>query len=567
METIKHEVIIVGGGLAGLRAAIELCSTTDVAVVSKIYPLRSHTVAAQGGIAASLGNATDDSWELHFKDTVKGSDFLGDQDSIEILTKEAPKNIYELEHMGCPFSRTSEGKIAQREFGGHSRPRACYSADITGQVIMHTVYEQCIKYGVKIYSEYYALSLIARNKTVRGIIAYSLRDGKIVSFHSKAVLLATGGYGRAFRITSNSLTNTGDGLSLVYRQGIPLEDMEFVQFHPTGIYQEGILVTEGARGEGGYLINNLGERFMKNYAPKMMEIAPRDITARAIQTEIDEGRGIDGKDYIHLDVRHIGKENIIEKLPQIRDLVLNFTGIDCIEKPMPIQPTAHYSMGGIPVDNDCRVLADGEKETFTGLFAAGECSCVSVHGSNRLGCNSLLEATVFGRRAGITIKEFVKTAGFLPLNGLIPEKTEIEILFSKSNGRETVQRLLDKLRTAMMQKCGIFRTRKTLEECLSKVKELQERYQNISIKDKGKTYNTDLFEAIELSHMLEFSEVIVNGALLREESRGSHYRKDFPKRNDSDWLKHTLAFKGEKEPVFKYKPVRITSYQPEERKY
>jgi succinate dehydrogenase / fumarate reductase flavoprotein subunit len=400
---ITHDLLVIGGGLAGMRAALESSKEVDVAVISKVHPLRSHSGAAQGGIAAVLANKVGDSLETHIRDTVKGSDYLGDQDAIEILCNEAPDDIRTLDAMGAIFSRTAEGWIAQRDFGGHTYPRTCYASDKTGHILLQTMYEQLMKHRVRVYSEWHVLSLIIEDNICRGVVAYDMARGKIELIRAKAVLLATGGYGRAFRITSNAHANTGDGLALAYRAGVPLQDMEFVQFHPTGLYKHGILITEGARGEGGYLINSLGERFMERYAPKKLELASRDVIARAIQTEINEGRGMDG--CVHLDLRHLGKDLILERLAQIHDIALSFAGVDCVEEPIPIQPTAHYSMGGIPTDVNSQVPGT------SGLFAAGECACVSVHGANRLGGNSLLETIVFGRRAGISATRFVKKTG------------------------------------------------------------------------------------------------------------------------------------------------------------
>ncbi len=565
----QHDIVIIGAGLAGLRAALETSQVADTAVLSKVFPTRSHSGAAQGGIAASLANASDDSWEVHMFDTVKGSDYLGDQDAIEILVKEAPATVIEFEHMGVPFSRNPDGTIAQRRFGGHSRPRACYAADYTGHVLLHTLYEQCIKHGVNFYSEFYVVSLIMNKGNCCGVVALDIIGGELHIFHSKAVMFATGGYGRAYKITSNAHANTGDGLSIVYRIGIPIEDMEFVQFHPTGLYQHGILVTEGARGEGGYLLNRDGERFMKRYAPEKMELAPRDLTARAEQTEINEGRGIDGKDYILIDLRHLGAEKIMERLPQIHDLALSFVGVDCIKEPVPIQPTAHYSMGGIPTNKHGQVVIDKDNTPVKGLYAAGECACVSVHGANRLGTNSQLEASLFGRRTGKTMAEFLqREEGFTPLPEDAAKPAEEEIAAILGNeGKESVAQIREELQVSMMDNCGIFRDEKKLQKELEIIKGLQERYKHIHIDDKGKRCNTDLIDALELGHLLDFVEVIVAGALNRTESRGSHYRTDYPKRDDENWLKHTLAYRTDKGPRFDYKKVVITRYQPTERKY
>lgn len=573
----RHDVLIVGAGLAGMRAAVETSDDYDVAVLTKVFPTRSHSGAAQGGIAASLANEEEDHWEWHMFDTVKGSDYLGDQDAIDILVHEAPVVVREFEHYGVPFSRTTEGRIAQRKFGGHTKDfgrggpvlRACYAADRTGHVLLHTLYEQCVKNEVRFYSEYYALSLIVEDDVCRGLVAWDMINGGIHVFHAKAVMFGTGGYGRVFKITSNAFANTGDGLSLVLRAGLPLEDMEFVQFHPTGLYKQGILVTEGARGEGGYLLNGEGERFMKKYAPEKMELAPRDLVSRSIQTEINEGRGIDGKDYVHIDIRHLGEEKIMKQLPQIHELAYKFLHVDCIKEPIPIQPTAHYSMGGIPTDKHTQVLADGKEKPVAGFYAAGECACVSVHGANRLGTNSLLEASLFGRRAGKAMVKFLmETEEFpeLPAGAAEPALEEIEKLISAS-GTESVSEIRRELQEKMMVDCGIFRDSEKLTRMKKKLGELEDRFEKIKIDDRSQKYNYDLVEALELGHMLEFSETIVAGALNREESRGAHSRTDFPKRDDDKWLRHTLAWKKDGKIEFDYKPVVITRFQPKERKY
>lgn len=568
-EVFTHDLLIVGAGLAGMRAAIAAGDGLDVAVVSKLHPVRSHSGAAQGGIAAALANTDpEDSWEVHMFDTVKGGDFLGDQDAIEIMVKEAPEVIYELEHMGCVFTRLEDGRLAQRSFGGHSKPRAVFAADWTGHTILHVLYEQLMKRRIKVYQEWYMLSLIVRDNVCSGIVAYDIDQGKLCTVRAKAVLFATGGYGRAFKITSNAHANTGDGVISAYRAGIPLEDMEFVQFHPTGLWRQGILVSEGARGEGAYIVNNDGERFMAKYAPKMMELAPRDLTSRAIQTEINEGRGIGGKDYVHLDLRHLGKERIQERLPQIHDLAYDFSGVDCFEEPIPIQPTAHYSMGGIPCTADGQVTCDAKNTPVKGFFAAGECSCVSVHGANRLGTNSLLEAVLFGRRAGKAASEYAGGAALAPLpeDASKAAREEIERVLG-SNGSESVAVIKNELQMSMTQDCGIFRTEGQLKTQLAKIGALRERYGNIKMDDKGKRFNTELIGAIELGHLLEFSQIIAEGALVRQESRGSHSRTDYVKRDDQNWLKHTLAYRTEDGPRLEYKPVTITRHQPEERKY
>jgi len=573
----RHDVVVVGAGLAALRAAVEASTEFDVAVISKVFPTRSHSGAAQGGIAASLANEEEDHWEWHMFDTVKGSDYLGDQDAIEILVKEAPVVVREFEHFGAPFSRTPDGRIAQRKFGGHTKDfgrggpvlRACYAADRTGHVLLHTLYEVCIKNGVRFYPEFYALSLIIENDVCRGVVGWDVINGGIHVFHTKAVMFGTGGYGRVFRITSNALSSTGDGLSMVLRAGLPLEDLEFVQFHPTGLYQQGILVSEAARGEGGYLINDKGERFMERYAPDKLELAPRDLVSRSIQTEINEGRGIGGKGYVSIDLRHLGAEKIMTRLPQIHELAWKFLHVDCIKDPIPIQPTAHYSMGGIPTDKDGRVLEDGQSKPVAGFFAAGECACVSVHGANRLGTNSLLEASLFGRRAGKTMKQFLREQSDfpdLPAYAARLAIDEVERLLS-SSGTESVAAIRGELQEKMMEKCGIFRDTSQLRSMMVDLQKLENRYQNIRIDDRSEKYNFDLLEAIELGHMLDFSEIIVAGALAREESRGAHSRTDFPERDDDKWLKHTLAWRKNGRITFDYKKVVITRFQPKERTY
>ncbi len=574
----QHDAVIVGAGLAGMFAALELKKAGyDVAVLTKLFPTRSHSGAAQGGIAAALANLEEDHVEWHFFDTVKGSDYLGDQDAIEMMVKEAPKIIYEYEHMGVPFSRTPDGRIMQRYFGGHVKDfgrgkpvlRACMAADRTGHVLLHTLWEQCVKNGVRFYSEFFVLSLILKNGKCIGVTAWDLINGGIHVFQAKATCFATGGYGRCFSITTNSHANTADGLSIFLRAGFPLEDMEFVQFHPTGLAGSGILLSEGARGEGGYLINDLGERFMKRYAPDKMELAPRDVVSRAEWQEIMEGRGINGQQYVYLDLRHLGAEKIKERLPQVRELAMKFAGVDPIEEPVPIQPTAHYSMGGIPVTISCRVLADGKEKWLEGCWAAGECSCVSVHGANRLGTNSLLDASVHGKRAGKDMVAYLSTNPVfevLPEDAAEPAIKEVEWLLN-SNGPERPAELRKILQENMYTLCGVFRKKEDLEKMYDIIKDLQERYKNIHIEDRGTKFNTHLMEAIELGHLLETAEIIVAGAINRTESRGAHYRTDYPKRDDENWLKHTLAWRTEEGVKFDYKPVVITRFKPEERKY
>jgi len=578
----KHDLIIVGAGLAGLRAAVETSQYADVGVISKLFPTRSHSGAAQGGIAAALGNEEHDKVEWHVFDSVKGSDYLGDQDAIEMMCGEAPDAIYELEHLGVPFSRTKEGKIAQRQFGGHTKEiidengnskripvlRACYSADRTGHVILHTLYEQCVKRNVRFYAEYFILSLIIDDGVCKGLTAFNLRDGEIHTFHAKAVMFGTGGYGRAYRVTSNAYANSGDGVAIAFRAGIPLEDMEFVQFHPTGLYPLGILVTEGARGEGGYLVNNDGDRFMKNYAPTVMELAPRDMVTRSIQTEINEGRGINGGDFVNLDLTHLGAAKLKERLPEITGFAKTYAGIDPVKQPIPILPTAHYSMGGIPTDLYGRVLADEKGTIVKGFYAAGECACVSVHGANRLGTNSLLDAVVHGRRTGKTLVKYLREAEFGPLPD-DAEKKDREMfanLYGTSSG-ENADKIRLRLKEEMTNKCGVFRNEKDLNSMLDTIHELEHKFKSVHLSCKGKVFNTELMEIIELGNLLEFSDAIVTGALARQECRGAHWRTDHPKRDDVNWLKHTIAFKTEKGIELKYKPVVINKYQPQERKY
>ncbi|MDP6231255.1 MAG: FAD-binding protein [Nitrospinaceae bacterium] len=568
---IKHDVVIVGSGLAGMRAALEVCKDLDVAVLSKVYPTRSHSGAAQGGIAASLGNSEPDSWEEHFYDTVKGGDFLNDQDAVEEFVKAAPSVIYELEHLGCVFSRTPNGKIAQRSFGGHSKPRACFSADRTGHAILHALHEQLLKSAksVKIYSEWYMHSLILDGDRCSGIVVSDIRTGAVEVMQARAVIFATGGYGRVFNITSNAFAGTADGVMSAYRAGIPIEDAEFVQYHPSGLYRQGILFSEAARGEGGYLLNGKGERFMEKYAPSRMELAPRDIVARAEQSEMDAGRGVDGKDIIHLDLRHLGKARIMERLPQIRQLGIDFIGVDCITDPLPIQPTAHYSMGGIPVDKFGQVISDAEGTPVKGFFAAGECACVSVHGANRLGTNSLLDAVVFGERAGKVALEYAKTVSHAPVNES-HEKTKVLELFEdifQQDGGECYNDIRNEMKTIMTENCGVFRDADRLKVCIETIQNLRQRYKKGKVTDKGKVFNTEIYEIIELGNMLGMAEVIATAALARNESRGGHHRTDFPKRDDQNFLKHSLVYPTDDGVEIKYKPVVITKHQPAERTY
>lgn len=555
---VIHDVIVIGGGLAGMRAAIEAVRLgCNVAVVSKIHPVRSHSVAAQGGINAAIKES--DSWENHAFDTVKGSDYLGDQDAIEVLCREAPEDIMELERMGAIFSRDETGRIAQRPFGGAGYPRTCYLADRTGHGILHVMYEQLLKYGVFLYEEWHVVSLVAKDKSVRGVIAIELATGKLHRLHSKSTIIATGGYGQVFRSTSNALSSTGEGMGLALHAGASLMDMEFVQFHPTTLKPTGILMTEGARGEGGYIINSLGERFMTKYAPEKKELASRDVVSRAEQTEIDEGRGIDG--CVLLDLRHLGADKINERLPQIRELAINFAGVDPVEEPVPIKPGVHYSMGGVMTD------VNGATE-ISGLYAAGECACVSVHGANRLGGNSLLETIVFGRRAGKAAGKFSMTEELqeFPASALRDAAHEVALVLYRDKG-EAAYDILDELKDTM-DECGrIFRDNERLDRGLKKIRELKERYKTATITDKGGTFNTELTMVLELGHMLDIGEAILLGAYHRTESRGSHYRTDFTERNDNNWLKHTATYMEGSELKVRYKDVVIKKYKPQVRKY
>jgi succinate dehydrogenase / fumarate reductase flavoprotein subunit len=568
----KHDIVIIGSGLAGLRAAVECVEEADVAIVSKVLPTRSHSGAAQGGITASIGNEEEDHWEWHMFDTVKGSDYLADQDAVETMVKDAPRVIYELEHMGVPFSRNAEGKIAQRNFGGHTseygkKPvkRACYASDRTGRVVLDTLYDQCLSHHVKFYQEHYVLSLVFEEGKCSGLVTYDLSSGELNLIEAKAVLLATGGCGRIFKTTSNGFASTGDGLNLAQRAGIPLMDMEFVQFHPTGLYPLGILVSEAARGEGGILRNSLGERFMERYAPTVKDLAARDVVSRAILTEVREGRGFEGG-YVHLDLTHLGEEKILEKLWEITSFVRIYLGIDPVHELIPVYPTCHYLMGGIPTDPDGRVLQDESGMISEGLYAAGECACVSVHGANRLGCNSLLDTLVFGRRCGITMKKDIPEIEPGPVSDKPLEKGKemIESLLDR-NGREKIDGIRGNMQLVMMDYCSVFRDEKGLNKGIESIRSLKTRFNDVEIVDKGKNFNYELMEAVELGHQLDLAEVILLSALYRKESRGAHFREDFPARDDKNFLKHTLFFREALE--VRYKPVAITRFQPEARVY
>jgi succinate dehydrogenase / fumarate reductase flavoprotein subunit len=577
------DAIVVGAGGAGLWAALELAREgVNTAVLTKLYPTRSHTGTAQGGVCAALGNLEEDSWEWHMFDTVKGGDYLVDQDAAEVLAHEAIETVIELEHMGLPFNRTPDGKIDQRRFGGHTRNfgeapvrRACFAADRTGHMILQTLYQQCIKHGVKFLDEYQVVDLLFEGGEpgdggrAAGVVAYRVADGQLHSFSAKTVLMATGGFGRMFRITSNAHSLTGDGVALCYRHGIPLQDMEFFQFHPTGIVGIGILLSEAARGEGGTLLNDLGERFMERYAPKLMELAPRDMVSRAMYQEIRAGRGIGGKDYLYLDVRHLGRKVIEEKLPDITDFARVYQGVEPLKEPIPVQPTAHYAMGGIPTNLNSEVVRDDKGTVVPGLFAAGECACVSVHGANRLGTNSLVDLLVFGRRAG---RQMARHAGTVErprpiVDAVEPVRAQLQALRTRDDKGEKAAVIRSELADVMMDNVGVYREDKILTEAREKVRALKERAAAISITDKGSVFNTELLEANELGYLLDLAEVTVAGALARTESRGAHSREDYPERNDAKWLKHTLAYKGPKGPTLKYKPVSITRFEPKPRIY
>ncbi|MFF4956681.1 succinate dehydrogenase flavoprotein subunit [Streptomyces sp. NPDC001222] len=584
MKIHKYDTVIVGAGGAGMRAAIESTKRSRTAVLTKLYPTRSHTGAAQGGMAAALANVEEDNWEWHTFDTVKGGDYLVDQDAAEILAKEAIDSVLDLEKMGLPFNRTPEGKIDQRRFGGHSRNhgeapvrRSCYAADRTGHMILQTLYQNCVKEGVEFFNEFYVLDQLITEvdgvKKSAGVVAYELATGEIHIFQAKAVIYASGGTGKFFKVTSNAHTLTGDGQAAVYRRGLPLEDMEFFQFHPTGIWRMGILLTEGARGEGGILRNKDGERFMEKYAPVMKDLASRDVVSRSIYTEIREGRGCGPEgDHVYLDLTHLPPEQLDAKLPDITEFARTYLGIEPYTDPIPIQPTAHYAMGGIPTNVEGEVLSDNTT-VVPGLYAAGEVACVSVHGANRLGTNSLLDINVFGRRAGIAAAEYSQKAEFveLPENPAELVVSQIERLRS-STGTERVAELRRELQETMDANVMVFRTEQTIKTAVEKIAELRERYKNVAIQDKGRRYNTDLLEAVELGNLLDLAEVMAVSALARKESRGGHYREDYPNRDDVNFMRHTMAYRevgddGTESIRLDYKPVVQTRYQPMERKY
>lgn len=572
----RFDAVIVGAGGAGLMAAAQLAGQCNVAVISKLYPVRSHTGAAQGGIAAALGNVEEDHWIWHMFDTVKGGDYLVDQDAAEVLAREAIDAIIELEHWGFPFNRTPDGRIDQRRFGGHTRNfgegpvrRACYAADRTGHMILQTLYQTALKKQVTFFDEFMMLDLLLTDDGVcTGVVAMDIETGEIHVFHAKAVLLATGGFGRVFKVTSNALAATGDGVAIAFRRGIPLEDMEFYQFHPTGIYKMGILLSEACRGEGGILRNGLGERFMERYAPTLLDLAPRDMVSRAIYQEIRAGRGVDGRDYVWLDLTHLPPEVIETKLPDITDFVRTYLGLDPVKDLVPIQPTAHYAMGGIPTDVDGRVTIDEKNRPIPGLYAAGECACVSVHGANRLGTNSLVDLVVFGRRAGRHMLTYVRENDLSPLPKEPDYRARAEVEWILENeGTERVATLRAELQEAMMTDAGVFRTGDGLKRLQQKLGELRTRYSQIRIDDKSRTFNMELVEALEFGFLLDCAEAIAVSALAREESRGAHYREDFPARDDANWLKHTLVARTSGGLQLSYKPVVITRFEPKERVY
>jgi succinate dehydrogenase / fumarate reductase flavoprotein subunit len=592
----QHEVVIVGAGGAGLMAALYASRGADTAVISKLYPTRSHTGAAQGGIGAALGNLEEDRVEWHTFDTVKGSDYLGDQDAIAHMCEQAVPVVYELEHMGLPFSRTKEGRIAQRRFGGHTNNethlpvlRACYAADRTGHMILQTLYQQCIKNKVHFFDEFHVLDLLVRDGVANGVVAVELATGELHVFHAKAVVFATGGHGRVWEVTSNAYAYTGDGIAIALRRGIPAEDLEFFQFHPTGIRKMGILITEGVRGEGGVLINNEGERFMDHYAPTVKDLASRDVVSRSMYLEMREGRGINGERYLYLDMRpdtvnkyaeaddrktpdgkpyRVTGEQLLAKVPDIIDFARTYLHVDPLSEPMPVQPTAHYAMGGIPTDVHGHVVVDTKNTVMPGFYAAGEVACVSVHGANRLGTNSLLDIVVFGKEAGLRAAEYAKGADFKPLEDDPTAYTleQVDRLL-KNKHHEKAVHISDEMKSTMFDHVGVYRTEEGMQEAKKKVDELIDRYLKIGVDDQGRLFNTDLLNAWELGCLLDVAKATTASALARKESRGAHAREDFPKRDDKTWMKHTLAWLKDGDVKLDYKPVTQTKYEPMERVY
>jgi succinate dehydrogenase flavoprotein subunit len=587
MRIHELDAVVVGAGGAGLYAALELKRDLGpearIGVISKLYPSRSHTGAAQGGVCAALGNTEEDHWEWHWFDTVKGGDYLVDQDAAEVMCHDAIETIINLEHLGLPFNRTDDGLIDQRRFGGHTRNygegpvrRSCFAADRTGHAILQTLYQQCIKHEVAFYDEFTVLDLQMPDGVggpVTGVVAMQLSNSELHSFRARAVLFATGGYGKVFKVTSNAHTLTGDGMAIPWRRGLPLEDMEFFQFHPTGMYKLGFLLSEAMRGEGGILLNDNGERFMERYAPTMKDLASRDVVSRSIYLEIAEGRGIGGKDYVHLDVRHLGADVLNNKLPDMSGFIRTYFGLEPLTDLVPVQPTAHYAMGGIPTDIDGRVLGDWDgtrQAVVPGFYAAGECACVSVHGANRLGTNSLLDILVFGRRAGIKMAEELRDAP--PPRP--DEGAEASVAASVADllGRAEGERpavIRRELQEVMFDKCGVYRTDELLRSARDTVRSLRERATSLCVQDKGSRYNTDLGEALELGFLLDSAEATVESALARKESRGGHAREDYPDRDDVNWLTHTLAYRdpGGGTPRLEYKPVTVTKFEPKPRVY
>ncbi|MGD8753874.1 MAG: FAD-dependent oxidoreductase [Anaerolineales bacterium] len=596
MKRHQFEVVIVGAGGAGLMAALYASRGASTAVLSKLYPTRSHTGTAQGGVGAALGSSEEDRPEWHTYDTVKGSDYLSDQDATEFMCEQAVPIVYELEHMGLPFSRTAEGKIAQRPFGGHTNnltgkpvTRACYAADRTGHMILQTLYQQCIKNNISFYDEFHVVDLLVVDGVAAGVVAIDLATGELHVFHAKAVIFATGGHGRVWEITSNAYAYTGDGVAITLRRGIPAEDMEFFQFHPTGIYRMGILITEGVRGEGGVLLNDKGDRFMDHYAPTVKDLASRDVVSRAMYIEMKEGRGINGKRYLNLDVTpetvnkyasrdrrtrpdgspfRVTAEEILAKLPDIIDFCHTYIGVDPVTQPMPVQPTAHYAMGGIPTNMMAEVIIDENNTVMPGLYAAGEAACVSVHGANRLGTNSLLDIVVFGKHAGLNAVEYAKGASFksLPEDAADFARQQFDQLLN-GEGTENASDIAVEMKEVMFDHVSVFRTEEGMSEALEKIRELKERFKKVRVGDQGKIFNTDLLNTWEVGNLLDLAEVTTVSALTRKESRGAHARDDYPERDDENWLKHTLAWLNDEGVELRYKPVVITKYQPKERVY